>query len=308
MSERFANKGKTPTHDVPGCAEGFPHPPWETSHPKILTVDPGEKGRVIIVGDVQGCYDEFFALMELAELDPARGDKVVLVGDLVHNNSKSPGLDEGSLKLLRHARRNADHISVVRGNHEDGVLLSRLRGNEGHWAAGRLVDEDERWLATLPLQVRIPSHNVVVVHAGIDASADLDHQRHVVSTKLRLLVSEPPTRVLSDVKRWLPVESNWKSRDPNVPHDMAVPWAKLWAGPQHIVFGHDARKGLQLWPWATGLDTGASGRRDNGALTAMVLPPAGQAKPAGPCDPTFAGRPGMILSVGYDRKKYFGPK
>ena len=44
-----------------------------------------------------------------------------------------------------------------------------------------------------------------------------------------------------------------------------MPWWKLWEQREHIIFGHDARKGLQLAPWAIGLDTGR--------LTAMVLGP-----------------------------------
>ena len=47
------------------------------------------------------------------------------------------------------------------------------------------------------------------------------------------------------------------------------PWASLWEGPQHIVFGHDAARGIQIYPFATGLDTGCC---YGGELSCVILP------------------------------------
>ena len=48
-------------------------------------------------------------------------------------------------------------------------------------------------------------------------------------------------------------------------------WAATWTGPQHIIFGHDAKRGLQTQqsPWTVGLDTGAV---YGNTLTGIILP------------------------------------
>ncbi len=47
------------------------------------------------------------------------------------------------------------------------------------------------------------------------------------------------------------------------------PWASAWQGPETVVFGHDAVRGLQLHERAVGIDTGCV---YGGALTALRWP------------------------------------
>lgn len=47
------------------------------------------------------------------------------------------------------------------------------------------------------------------------------------------------------------------------------PWARTWQGPQTVLFGHDARRGMQAYDQALGLDTGCV---YGGNLTACLIP------------------------------------
>ena len=46
-------------------------------------------------------------------------------------------------------------------------------------------------------------------------------------------------------------------------------WGSIWQGPETVVFGHNARRGLQQYPYAIGIDTGCV---YGGQLTACLLP------------------------------------
>jgi diadenosine tetraphosphatase ApaH/serine/threonine PP2A family protein phosphatase len=204
--------------------------------------------RTIIVGDVHGCVDELQAL--LLQCGVVRGDRVVLAGDLVAKGPDSRGV----VQLAREIGALA-----VLGNHDDYCIDVWRRRHQGEarrlrrWSLDKLDDSDWAFLESLPLFRRLGVEReggpeFAVVHAGAVPGVPLEEQERDNLLSLRSLVggSAPSRRLLM---RW--------------------PWAAAWRGPEHIVFGHDAVRGLQQYPLATGLDTGCVYGRE---LTALELP------------------------------------
>jgi Calcineurin-like phosphoesterase len=207
--------------------------------------------RTIVVGDVHGCRAELEALLDAVAF--ASGDRLVLVGDLV---ARGPD----SLGVLDIVRRTG--AIVVRGNHEQKLLDWRAaRSAWMHGAAAakppigrmhrdlarKLRPTDWTLLETSPLFVDLPEHGLRVVHAGIDPALPFEAQRGDTLMRIRTVRTKVGARGKRDVL-----------------------WGAAYAGPPQIVFGHHAAPGLQIHPWATGLDTGCV---YGGRLTAMVLGP-----------------------------------
>jgi len=204
--------------------------------------------RTIVVGDVHGCADELQAL--LRQCGVVRGDRVVLAGDLVAKGPDSHGV----VQLVREMGGLA-----VLGNHDDYCLDVWRRRHQSEirrprrWSLDTLDESDWAFLESLPLFVRLGREReggpeVAVVHAGAVPGVPLEEQERDNLLNLRSMVGgTAPTRRL--LMRW--------------------PWAAAWRGPEHIVFGHDAVRGLQQYPLATGLDTGCVYGRE---LTAIDLP------------------------------------
>jgi hypothetical protein len=203
--------------------------------------------RTIVIGDVHGCADE---LSDLLEATGARdNDRIVLVGDLV---AKGP-LSRRVVLLARERR-----MLGVRGNHDEVVLRWRrallagdprpkLKPTHKH-VAETLAEADWQYLEALPLWIELPELSALVVHAGIVPGRPLAAQRADDLMNMRTL--RPDGTASSKL-------------------DEGELWARHYAGPMHVVFGHDAVTGLQRHPFATGLDTGCV---YGGKLSALILP------------------------------------
>lgn len=214
--------------------------------------------RTLLVGDVHGCARELDDLLDLVQFDPSR-DRLALVGDLVARGPDSRGVVERVIELRG---------EFVRGNHDEKVLhwwrIARKRGpskadamvplSERHRAVVEaLSDAHFERLANAPLVLPMPEHALTVVHAGVDPRrAPEESPEDILLTVRSIDDGGEPTRKL-----------------------LPSPWAKAWRGPTQLVFGHDARRNLQLEAFATGLDTGCCYGRQ---LTALLLG-AGEALP-----------------------------
>jgi len=253
---------------------------------KIRIVKPIElkKGRIVVVGDVHGCYEEFCELLEVCEFNKDK-DNLIMVGDLVN---KGPD----SLKVLKKAMKL--NAIVVRGNHEDKALdayYAYARGEEivekYEWVRD-LKKKHVAYLEALPFAVKLPSHKLIVVHAGLVPGTKLQDQDMYSMYSMRDLRK----CVIRD--SWIPLERKIQE---------SIPWASQWQGPEHVIFGHDSSRRLQVHPFATGIDTGAVG---GDLMTACVFPPVGQLpNPTGHASRENLGMERVTLEVDGSRKMIF---
>jgi len=230
-------------------------------------------GRSIFIGDVHGCLNELKDLLKKVNYKPENGDKLYFVGDLVGKGPKSA-------KVVRFVREELGAF-CVKGNHEDRLMRKviwkdQLSLEEKHkpgakgkykpkyvkkpdprakedWKAGQFNEADFEWLANLPLFIRVPEHNVIVVHAGLIPDVAPENQKECDIMYMRNIKKDVAGRLEAVVKV----------------KDGGVPWASLWNGPETVVFGHHARNEVRKYNHAICIDTRCV---YGNCLTAFVLP------------------------------------
>lgn len=219
--------------------------------------------EVIVIGDIHGCSDEFEDLLKEVHSrhplkDPNKCLKI-LVGDLVNKGPKS----EKVLKLCRDIY--PESILAVRGNHDE-IVLEQYRQFE---ALKQSLEDKNKWieslpsryityLASLPYSIRIPSFAAIIVHAGLNPL-------------LREPAVDTPTQLMTTMRNIivLTLEGGETRYECTKSDQVGSAWASLWPGPEHVYFGHDARRRLQdNHEFATGLDTGCV---YGGSLTGLYI-------------------------------------
>lgn len=116
------------------------------------------------IGDIQGCYHTFMALLSRLQFNPKQ-DKLWLVGDLINRGS-------GSLEVLRWCYQHQQSIKLVLGNHDLHALAVAHQLKPAHkydtlQAIINAPDSHEllTWLRHQPLM--IAESGYVMMHAGL---------------------------------------------------------------------------------------------------------------------------------------------
>jgi hypothetical protein len=208
--------------------------------------------RSIIIGDVQGCLPELDGLLDRVGL--TSDDALYFVGDLV---ARGPD----SLGVLRRLRELGGR-SVI-GNHEERLLAARSSERRAEALPkleashqellGKLEDEDWAQLESLPLRIVLEPHGLWIVHGGLVPGIPFEKQDPWMVTHIRSI-----------------------SEDGEPSSKRGPLWAERWFGPEHVVFGHNARRKPQLHAYATGIDTACVYGEH---LTALVLPEGSEVPP-----------------------------
>jgi len=250
------------------------------------------------IGDIQGCYHAFQALLERVEFDVA-SDHLWLVGDLINRGS-------GSLEVLRWCYQHQQHISTVLGNHDLHALAVAHGIRKAHRSdtLQAIIDAPDAetlitWLRHQPLMVATDDY--VMVHAGLlpqwQVSEALAFAKEVETTlrgddyvdflanmygntpnawqggltgydRLRMI-----TNAMTRMRVCTPsgaLDFDFKGELADVPNGL-IPWFDVpnrVINDQAIIFGHWSALGLQQREDVYALDTGCLW---GGKLTAMCL-------------------------------------
>ena len=262
--------------------------------PKHLPGATNSKRRLVFVGDIHGCRKELLALMEKVGFDPDT-DHLIAAGDVVNKGPDSPGV----IDYLR-----ANNASCVRGNHEDTLLLmandvkssALLSDNRQGHRVGKPLDKDPltklirelnhdqlAWLRSLPVILKIGNvegiGDIVVVHGGLVPGIPLDAQDPVSVMNMRTI--DLKTHVPSKLHEhkggipWYRLWNTYQKLQPSHPR-----WKDIIKNQQHkkdkhtlVVYGHDAKRGLQINRYTKGLDSRCV---KGGQLTALVMSGTGK--------------------------------
>ncbi len=196
--------------------------------------------KLIIYGDIHGCYDEFISLRN--QINPQKNDIEVCVGDLITKGTYS-------IETLRYIQEN--FILSVLGNHEDKIIRYLkyrespkknpiVLDNNEQQIVDNLTAKDIDFLYSLPLFLRFD--NITILHGGLQNSM-----------KLEELTKREQQKVLR--LRYLDQDGHFVAYGNET--EESIFWADVYDGDQgFIVYGHQHFDEPKISKYAIGIDTG----------------------------------------------------
>lgn len=143
------------------------------------------------IGDIQGCADAYFRLLERIEFSPHQ-DTLWIAGDLVNRG-------EDNLSVLRHIKNLGTSAKVVLGNHDlhliatwQGVRPLSRKDTLHDVLAANDCNELLEWLACQPLLVA--DSGFVMTHAGIPHIWNLAQAKNVAN-EVEMALATPESRL-----------------------------------------------------------------------------------------------------------------
>ena len=125
-----------------------------------------------VIGDLQGCFSEFIALLEAVDFHPSR-DHLYLVGDIV---ARGPD----SLACLKYLYQLQDSVTITLGNHDLHLLatyysnkLPNPKDNLSALFSSKKLSSYIHFLQHQPLAKYLPQHNTLICHAGLNPQLSL---------------------------------------------------------------------------------------------------------------------------------------
>jgi hypothetical protein len=143
-----------------------------------------------------------------------------------------------------------------KGNHDEyllnfwkqkqlGIEVNLKSSHQG--IAEALSEKEWQYIESLPYWITIPEQKIIVVHAGLVPGVQLEKQK------------------LFDLTHMRNITNGEASEDGKV----GTAWTDHWNGPDLIIYGHDAMRGLCVRDHSIGLDTGCC---YGDKLTAFIYP------------------------------------
>ncbi|WP_321470681.1 metallophosphoesterase [Halarcobacter sp.] len=196
--------------------------------------------KLIIYGDIHGCYEEFISLRN--KINPKKNYIEVCVGDII-----TKGKD--SIKTLDFIIEH--NIKSVLGNHEDKIIRYLNHQNSNKKNPIKL-DKDEQnivnnlndnhilYLKQLPLYLKFG--NITVLHGGLQNGIKLEN-----------LSKRDKEKIL----RMRYLDENYNYLTYGKEDEKSIFWADIYDGNEgFIVYGHQWFEDIKKNKYTLGIDTG----------------------------------------------------